>query len=109
MALTSVEAQKALVAFQRFGLGPKPGGAARIGRNPLAALKAEVNKAGIAKISAASLPSYSKACYESQKGIDRAEAQRRIELNARIDKHRSVEIGFVERLVMFWSNHFSMT
>ncbi len=32
-----------------------------------------------------------------------------LEIDARIDKHMSVPIGFVERLVIFWSNHFSMT
>ena len=30
-------------------------------------------------------------------------------MSARIDKQMQVQIGFVERLVMFWSNHFSMT
>ncbi len=34
---------------------------------------------------------------------------RRREIDARIDKQMRVEIGFVERLVIFWSNHFSMT
>jgi len=40
---------------------------------------------------------------------NRAEAVRRKEFHARVDKHRAVKIGFVERLVLFWSNHFSMT
>jgi uncharacterized protein (DUF1800 family) len=30
-------------------------------------------------------------------------------MNARVDKQMAVEIGFVERLVIFWVNHFSMT
>ena len=109
MALSAAAAQKALVAFQRFGLGAKPGGPSRIGGDPLAALRAEVETADIAVIDDPGLPSYSKACVESQMGFDRAENVRRAEMNARIDKQMSVEIGFVERLVVFWANHFSMT
>jgi uncharacterized protein (DUF1800 family) len=102
-------AQKALIAFQRFGLGAKPGGLDRVGRSVGAALRAEINTANIATISNSKLPSYEKACFESQMVFERAEAVRQAEINARIDKHMSVEIGFVERLVLFWSNHFSMS
>jgi uncharacterized protein (DUF1800 family) len=109
MALSAAAAQKALVAFQRFGLGAKPGGPARIGADALAALRAEVETANIATIDNPVLPSYAKACFESQFNFQRAEAVRQAEMNARIDKQMSVEIGFVERLVGFWTNHFSMT
>jgi uncharacterized protein (DUF1800 family) len=102
-------AQKALIAFHRFGLGAKPGGIARMGSSAYAALLGELSTANIAKIGNSDLPTYQKACFESQMGFDRAEAVRQAELNARIDKQMSVEIGFVERLVNFWSNHFSMT
>ena len=109
MALSPQAAQRALIAFQRFGLGAKPGGPGRIGGDPKAAVRDEVKTAGIAKINNSALPSYAKACFESQMGYARAEAVRRAELAARVDKHMSVEIGFVERLVVFWANHFSMT
>ena len=50
-----------------------------------------------------------KAAFESGKGFERAEAVHRREIDARIDKQMQVEVGFVERLVIFWSNHFSMS
>jgi uncharacterized protein (DUF1800 family) len=109
MALSAAAAQQALVAFQRFGLGAKPGGPAKIGRNPKRAIEAEVQTRDIAVISDPALPNYRRACAESQKDFSRAEDLRQMELNARIDKQMSVEIGFVERLVVFWANHFSMT
>jgi uncharacterized protein (DUF1800 family) len=83
-------AQKALIAFHRFGLGAKPGGIARMGGSARAALCAEVNTPNIAAIRNFSLPSYEKACRESQMGGERAEAVRQAEMNARIDKHMSV-------------------
>ena len=108
MSLTATAAQNALIAFNRFGLGAKPGGPASIGSDPKAALKAELAMPKIASIDGA-LPGYVKACFASQQGFDNAEAVRQRELNARIDKQMSVDIGFVERLVIFWANHFSMT
>jgi uncharacterized protein (DUF1800 family) len=108
--MTSLSAeQRALIAFHRFGLGAKPGGIARMGSAARAALCAELNTPKIAAMHNSSLPTYEKACSESQMGFDRAEALRQTELNARVDKHMSVEIGFVERLVIFWSNHFCMS
>jgi uncharacterized protein (DUF1800 family) len=111
MALSAPAAQKALVAFQRFGLGPKPGGPTEIGADPVAALKAEVNTPNIALIpnNNGKLPSYVLACRLSQNGFDRAEDIRNLEMNARVDKQMAVQIGFVERWVMFWSNHFAMS
>jgi uncharacterized protein (DUF1800 family) len=109
MALTLQQAQKALVAFNRFGLGAKPGGPGRIGADPLAALVAEVNTPDIAKIGDATLPTYGIAAREAESGFERAEAVRAREIGARVDKHMAVEIGFVERLVIFWANHFSMS
>jgi len=109
MALTAAAAQKALVAFQRFGLGAKPGGPGRIGADPVAALRAEVGTPNIAAITSTGLPAYALACREAESGFERAEAIRRKEIDARIAKQMAVEIGFVERLVIFWSNHFSMS
>jgi uncharacterized protein (DUF1800 family) len=109
MALSAAAAQQALVAFQRFGLGAKPGGPARIGQDPKGAIQDEVRTRDIALIVDPALPNYRKACFESQMDFSRAEDLRQLELNARIDKQMLVEIGFVERLVIFWANHFSMT
>lgn len=109
MALSTQAAQDALIAFHRFGLGAKPGGPQRIGDDARAAVRAEVQTAGIASIKGAGLPDYATACRESQMSFERSEAVRQKEMNARIDKQMSVEIGFVERLVVFWTNHFSMT
>jgi uncharacterized protein (DUF1800 family) len=109
MALSSEAAQQALIAFQRFGFGAKPGGPERIGSDPKAAVRAEVQTPAIAVIANPALPSYQTACFESQMDFEQAENLRRAEMDARIDKHMSVEIGFVERLVVFWANHFSMT
>jgi uncharacterized protein (DUF1800 family) len=105
----SEQAQQMLIAFQRFGLGALPGGPKQIERDPKAAVLRELDVADIAEVTGKKLPSYERACLEGQQGYSRAEELRRRELDARIDKQMRVQIGFVERLVMFWQNHFSMT
>ena len=107
--MTTSAPQPAMVAFQRFGLGAKPGGLARIGASPRAALHAEVDKLGVATLTNSALLSYAKACAKSQGPFEQTEPICLAEMAARVDKHMSVEIGFVERLVIFWSNHFSMS
>jgi uncharacterized protein (DUF1800 family) len=109
MTLPAATAQQALIAFQRFGLGARPGGPGRIAKDPKAALVAELQNRKGALIQTAGLPTYGAACFQAQSGWDHAEALRQKELAARIDKQMEAEVGFVERLVMFWSNHFSMT
>jgi uncharacterized protein (DUF1800 family) len=100
---------RTLIAFNRFGLGARPGDYTRISAGPVYALRAELQTPNIAAIVNPNLPSYETACFESQFDFERAEPIWQAEMNARVDKHRSVEIGFVERLVLFWSNHFSMS
>ena len=109
MPLSAEAARKTLIAFHRFGLGAKPGGPARIGGNPMAALRAEIENPNVALITNPNLPTYAEAAFESGKGFERAEAVHRREIDARIDKQMQVEVGFVERLVIFWNNHFSMS
>lgn len=109
MALPRSKAEAAVVAMQRFGLGPRRGTIVRVAPDPLGALVQEVQTAGIARINDSRLPGYGRACDQSQRSFTNAEEIRRAELDARIDKHLSVDIGFVERLVLFWSNHFSMS
>ena len=94
-----------LIAFHRFGLGAKPGGPARIG-GARTALHAEVQTTNIAAIVNPNLPTYAKACFESQFDFERAEPIRQAEINARVDKQMSVEIGFVERLVIVLGQPF---
>lgn len=107
--LSAEQAQAALIAFNRFGLGAKPGGMNRIGRDPRAAVLAELREAGIARIRAPRLPDYAGACAVIHTGFHEEIALNERELTARIAKHMQPEIGFVERLVLFFSNHFSMT
>ena len=68
MALSPEAAQQTLIAFQRFGLGAKPGGPALIGADAKAAVRAEVETANIAMINDPALPSYKTTCSDSQKG-----------------------------------------
>lgn len=110
MAISREAALRARIALQRFGLGPKPGALERIADDPVAALKAELDLADVALIRQGNLPSVREAGRASQQGdFNDIERIRQRELRARIEKHLSVEIGFVERLVLFWSNHFSMS
>jgi uncharacterized protein (DUF1800 family) len=109
MALTAVAAQKARIAFQRFGLGAKPGGPSRIGLDPVAAVKAELENPAAALITDSTLPTYATAASRSQLSFEDAHNFYLAELKARVKKHQEPEVGFVERLVLFWSNHFSMS
>jgi uncharacterized protein (DUF1800 family) len=106
MALSRDAATQTLIAFQRFGLGAKPGGAALIGADPKGALRAEILTRGIAEIRDRKLLSYEEACARSQ--MDFSNDVYVAEMIARFKKHLSVDIGFAERLVVFWSNHFAM-
>lgn len=107
--LTIDQARRAHYAFNRFGLGAKPGGMARIGADAKAALLAELDTPGIALIDDPALPTYHQACQKVHTTFENEHGLKEMELSARIGKHMDVEIGFVERLVLFFSNHFSMS
>jgi len=109
MGVGAAAAEKALFAYQRFGLGPKPGGIASIAHSPKGVLLAELNAPNVAQITDTSLPRYATACREGTYGFTRAHAVFERELRARFRKAATARIGFVERLVYFWSNHFSMS
>lgn len=109
MALEMVAARQARIAFQRFGLGPKPGGPQRIGVDPRAALLDELDRPNAALITSATLPSYRKACGDSQRDFALPYEVFQQERRARLVQALKPEIGLLERLVTFWSNHFSMT
>ncbi|MBN9046582.1 MAG: DUF1800 family protein [Rhizobiales bacterium] len=138
---------RALVVFNRFGLGARPGDMARLGRkldsDPRAVLKAELATREIALIptftvhddqSVTELPGSTAAIQASMAEAIERKAMRdrgaatgspakpakpglpsveqklfRAEEQARFDKALQVEIGFVERLVAFWSNHFCVS
>lgn len=107
---------RARVAFMRFGLGPKPGGAARIGTQANSALEAclkELRDPAAALINDPQLPPLDQCGFlglrinmPGVRPVDTLFSQERV---ARFAKSTEPEVGFVERLVQFWSNHFSLT
>lgn len=109
MTLKKDQERLAHLAMNRFGLGAKPGGIARIRGNPKAAVRRELNDSNIAEISNSKLPSYVAACKVVHTDFTAENNLKEKELSARIEKHLKPEIGFVERLVLFFSNHFSMS
>lgn len=111
MSLTADKVELAHIAFNRFGLGAKPGGINRIGKDAKAALLAEIDTPGIALIDrvANGLPTYNEACQTVHTTFEAEDGLKEDELTVRIRKHLQPEIGFVERLVLFFSNHFSMS
>lgn len=143
-----------LVAFNRFGLGARPGGRDKLAGDPRAALRAELKAPDIALISLddpahAGLKGSTSAIQASmaatmqrklernlmaertakadasqmtdasqmppaqpsaKPAVPRVEAELfRAEAKARLDKALQAEVGFVERLVYFWSNHFCVS
>jgi uncharacterized protein (DUF1800 family) len=150
------KAASAVLALNRFGLGPRAGSIAAIEADPRAALLAELEKPRVSELVASSLPSSAQAfrtvadanAERQAKRILAARAQkeaaklrpdgpammeneeaaaemaakkaadtvpdpgRQIYLNevkARVDAALAAEIGFAERLVWFWSNHFCVS
>lgn len=101
--------QKRVIAFNRFGLGARPGSFAAM-TDPKAALLKELDTPGIALIPKTSLlPTYAEACLAGEKLHFSDIVILRREIDARFEKHGSVPIGFVERLVLFFANHFSLS
>jgi uncharacterized protein (DUF1800 family) len=145
-------AQKAVavLALNRFGLGPRLGSIAAMAGDPRGAVLAELERPRPGAIAAAALPTSAqafrsvadanaerrarqitmareqeakRAALEGSKQADRESAAsmaaaavpdpgRQIylkEAKARIDAALTSEIGFAERLVWFWSNHFCIS
>src|SRR5215475_7307628 len=143
----------AVLALNRFGLGPRLGSIAAIASDPRGALLAELDSRDAGRIAAASLPTSAQAFRlvadanaerraraitmaraEEAKRADPAMAEaspdpdpakaakmaaevipnpgRQLyldEAKARIDAALACQIGFAERLVWFWSNHFCIS
>jgi uncharacterized protein (DUF1800 family) len=132
MALNPTEAA---LALHRFGVGPRDGAIAACAGDPRGALLAELDRPKAGQILDPDLPTSgaaNRAVFEynaernAKQKLMRRESQqaameapppqpdpvplpRQLLLNearARIDAALDAELGFVERLVWFWSNHF---
>jgi uncharacterized protein (DUF1800 family) len=114
-------AQRARIAVFRFGLGPKPGLIERLSRSPNAAFDACWSELTSPTASTNVLiprptvngqqltaqQDYARSCFAG--GNDRLSSVIRYEeLARRYVQHLKPDIGFAERLVLFWANHFSM-
>ena len=123
--------QEAALALHRFGFGPRAGSIGDIAADPRGALTAELDGPGAGQITNPDLPTSGAANravfeYNAERNANQkrprpdaameASAKSeavplprqlfRNEARARIDAALNAEIGFVERLVWFWSNHF---
>jgi uncharacterized protein (DUF1800 family) len=158
VAMSNSAKAEAVLALQRFGMGPRPGSIAAIEADPRGALIAELERPSAALLAAAALPSSSKALrtvadadakrqakaivvtrklqeakqqqmseapalmagaeqdakeMAAKTAADAVPDPRRAvyleEAKTRIEAALGTEIGFVERLVWFWSNHLCIS
>jgi uncharacterized protein (DUF1800 family) len=127
--------QEAALALHRFGFGPRAGSIEEIAADPRGALTAELDRPGAGQITKPDLPTSGAANravfeYNAERNAENKRTRRdatqaameaapakpeamplprqlfRSEARARIDAALDAEIGLVERLVWFWSNHF---
>jgi uncharacterized protein (DUF1800 family) len=122
--------QEAALALHRFGFGPRAGSIEEMAADPRGAVIAELDRPGAGQITKPDLPTSgaaNRAVFEfnaernaNQKrprpdaSMETAHPEAvslprqlfRNEARARIDAALNAEIGLVERLVWFWSNHF---
>jgi uncharacterized protein (DUF1800 family) len=127
--------QEAALALHRFGFGPRGGSIETIADDPRGALIAELDRPGAGQITNPDLPTSGAANravfeYNAERNAEKKRPRQdsaqaameaappkpeavplprqlfRNEARARIDAALSAEIGLVERLVWFWSNHF---
>jgi uncharacterized protein (DUF1800 family) len=113
--------QRARIAVFRFGLGPKPRLIARLSRSPNAAfdacwaeLTASTAKANVLipppRVNGRQLTpddDMQRCCFAGGNDINSGTIRYQ-ELSRRYCKHLEPEVGLVERLALFWANHFSM-
>jgi len=116
------EDTKARVAFMRFGFGPKPGGRLSIGTGEDAAFnacKAELDDRQAAlipddkvRVVYGDWPDYDgtlEGCYKvACSPGERPRTAWTKESTERYVQFLAPRVGFVERLVQFWQNHFSV-
>ncbi len=102
---------KATLAVFRFGLGPRPGTLQRLSATPNAAREAclaELANPAIAMIPVGDATQDLERCGRAGANNLASSEIRYQEISRRFNKHLEPEVGFVERLVLFWANHFSM-
>ena len=118
-----------LVALNRFGLGARPGDAAKLGRDPRGFVRQQLARSAAALLSAPGLDSAAADLRANRRIEMQRERQRaammpgvkppplppveeriyRAEIAARFTRLTDVEGGLLERLVLFWSNHFAIS
>lgn len=111
----------AFTALNRFGLGNKPGGPAGIADNPQKWLKDQVFKASALAPSLQAFPSSAKIMKEIHEARRSGDIERRKETGRKYRKNFAREVTararhmistdtpFAERMVLFWSNHFTVS
>jgi uncharacterized protein (DUF1800 family) len=121
--------QEAALALHRFGFGPRAGSIEEIAADPRG-LTAELDRPGAGQITNPDLPTSGAANravfeYNAERNAEKKRPRQdaametaqpeamplprqlfRKEARARIDAALDAEIGLVDRLVWFWSNHF---
>ncbi len=114
-------ALKAYIATNRFGFGPRPGELAHIGDDPRGWLKAQIQRETPPPVAFAPLPTAAEIVLDLSNArrirprvykvtIERlSKAIAPAELQARVDVMATSDTPFRERLVQFWSNHFSVS
>jgi uncharacterized protein (DUF1800 family) len=134
--MTDDRTREAAFALHRFGLGPRPGSIAAIASDPRGALLAELERPGAGAINnpdlLTSAQEAERLAAEQGQGmsegagkmaepakpaaapqVDPAATPERQnflkEVRVRLDAALLAEIGFAERLVWFWSNHFCIS
>ena len=116
-----MSSQEAFVAAVRFGFGPKPGDAKAPASDPRSWVLAQVRAPARVEPSLSGLPSSAEAvrellAFEKMKDMAAAQEMRRrarraylAEAGARMRLAISGEAPARERLVRFWSNHFTVS
>jgi uncharacterized protein (DUF1800 family) len=112
---------EAFIAANRFGLGPRPGELAQIGRDPRGWLRAQVTGSPEIPADLIGLPPASdtvakflkarRAGQEAVMALFREQLRDRFreEVEARALAMVRSKTSFVERLVAFWANHFTVS
>jgi len=115
MELEPMPLESAFHAATRFGLGPKPGELARIGKDPRGWLKEQLRSPVVpdlvrsAEDERATTRLFGRSAKEA--GIRREELVRvyRDQSARRFRAHVRTDQPFYERQVLFWSNHFTVS
>lgn len=116
-------AEPAVIAANRFGLGARPGELAEIRRDPRAWLSRQIKAAPALPPALAALPSMTQraASLPDPKTLKAGDGDgkkqvrdtlRRLyldDISARLSTQVTAEATFYERLVQFWSNHFTVS